>query len=557
MMGRRGAVVEERDGPGRALMQSTLPLEARDDSGRLAPVSLELVPQPDGDLETENGLVDVEIDASRPMGVLSDEGAGVAFSGGPTGAAMVSNGRAFYVDVQRDTAAVVEPQPLGFEMSLIVLSMDAPESFGLDAAGVSGVTFEEITEDVPEGLAHPFAVRRDGERVGVVMPPVAFDADGRPVRVELVKAGASRLLLSVPHRSADVRYPLVADPEIHSGFGNLGWPGWEFEEHLGQGAGGPYHFACASSNAAGQPCPRTPYWSSGYFVAMPQASAFSNGAYGLWKLRAPAGTGIYQFRAGGVTHSAAYCTSGQVCGRLVAGITTPAEVGWEAGPEMRQYAFGPGSPLQVFCSNPCARNSSGTGEHNYAWFALQMAAPTSFIGQGGDYLTMQYADLWYRDFKIPTFSHLSGSASGSPPPPVALPGWSSSTQRTIYVRVSDVGGGLAGAGSVIFDGGPPQLPADCSNPHRFQCSDVLPDPGQGLHSITYPNPRGHARPSHQGARPVRQRERPALVDRQGRSNGPGAVGAGRSDHHVEHGVRGQRVGCGRGCVVVGGDGDGA
>ncbi|MEA2493943.1 MAG: hypothetical protein QOJ29_1854 [Thermoleophilaceae bacterium] len=124
------------------------------------------------------------------------------------------------------------------------------------------VSKHPIPNDPPESLE---VVDITGKSLAFVNPPHAYDADGVPVPIEMRAEGAS-IVLDIPHRSGDWRYPLLADPTVSSYVDSNNstpdctpntticvWPGWWWHEDQ---AGGPSTFggqyACVTDPSAGE-----------------------------------------------------------------------------------------------------------------------------------------------------------------------------------------------------------------------------------------------------------------------------------------------------------------
>jgi hypothetical protein len=78
---------------------------------------------------------------------------------------------------------------------------------------------------------------RGRHRLGIVNPPFAWDADNRPVPVRM-SVTRDRLRLVVPHRDADLAYPLIVDPLIENfqywrTDPNVDWLYWWFDAPTG------------------------------------------------------------------------------------------------------------------------------------------------------------------------------------------------------------------------------------------------------------------------------------------------------------------------------------
>ena len=199
------------DPPGDArptLVQSSLPLRARDEGGRMAPLDLELVERA-GALEASNALVETRVGRRAGEGLQFGEGIDVKFAGVADEAeAMVEGERAFFADTLPATDQIVAAHPQGVELLWQVRGRAAPERFGLDFSLPAGARLRLV--EVRKGLVGVEVVR-DAKVLMVVQPPTAMDAERTPVPVEYELKG-NRLWVELAHRDRDVLYPLLVDP---------------------------------------------------------------------------------------------------------------------------------------------------------------------------------------------------------------------------------------------------------------------------------------------------------------------------------------------------------
>jgi hypothetical protein len=204
------AVVEgTAGGDGAGLVESQQPLRARDDTGALAPVDLELQAVAGG---WEPSVPAVPI----TLGERAD--AALSFPGEFTlglGAASVSGTRSgndvFFAGVARDTDAWWAPTPAGAQLAIQLRSEDAPEQLRLELREAPGVV--PVVRTRPGGDVVDF--ERNGARIGSMSEPIAFDAGGEPVKIT-TRVDGNQIVLSVPHRGLDLLYPVAVDPRIEN-----------------------------------------------------------------------------------------------------------------------------------------------------------------------------------------------------------------------------------------------------------------------------------------------------------------------------------------------------
>ena len=198
-------VVAAGDGGPPVLIESPWPLRAEDEEGDERPVDLSLV-EGEAGFEPANAATDVtlpkELSNGLRIGQVRVVPAGVA-EGAPSGP---DGDRVFYGNAQIDTDVVVTPLVTGAEVFWQLRSPRAGEELTLDLELPDGA----IVQATEVGSA---VVSKDGRRVAVVTPPVAEDAQGRDVPVEMAVRGR-QLVLSIPHRERDVAYPILVDPVI-------------------------------------------------------------------------------------------------------------------------------------------------------------------------------------------------------------------------------------------------------------------------------------------------------------------------------------------------------
>lgn len=190
-----------------------------------------------------------------------------------------------------------------------------------------------------------FSVVRGGQEIGRIPQPTAIDAQGAPVEVDTALTDRG-LELSVPHREADVAYPILVDPVYEQWlFDSTGWPfaSWYFGNNL-QGLwtwGWDTNTGAAPYNILGQwncAFPSNPSfhcWAqSGYslYEYTRSNTGYGPGRYGQFVYTVPGGTGtaafIHRVQFGQVMTDRHNCTS-QAEPHPYFGIWNTNSAGWE------------------------------------------------------------------------------------------------------------------------------------------------------------------------------------------------------------------------------------
>jgi RHS repeat-associated protein len=187
------------------LVESPWPVRAVADDGRKRAVDLSLEPI-EGGLKPVNAASDIKLPASLADGVELGE-IGVV----PAGSADVQvskdgGSHAVYANAEVDTDVIVTPLATGVELFWQLRSPRAAEQVAFDLDLPEGALAEE-------GKGGSVVVSRDGKALAVVRPPVAVDAQGQDVPVDMSVTG-TQVTVSVPHREKDLAYPILVDPVI-------------------------------------------------------------------------------------------------------------------------------------------------------------------------------------------------------------------------------------------------------------------------------------------------------------------------------------------------------
>jgi len=211
-IGDRSAVVDV-PGQGKVAMESTVPLRPKTgpDQDELAALDLERKGE---DLVPDNPLVPINISNNRDGGIEFPQ-ADVSMSvdsPGEAPAPRVVADKAFYANAGKDLDVLVQPKPAGAEVSLQVRSADAPERVALPfdlPAGAELKLTPSTDKETPDGAE----IVKEGKTVGRISSPKAFDAEGVNLRVSYEREG-DKLIVVFPHRSQDVLYPALVDPNL-------------------------------------------------------------------------------------------------------------------------------------------------------------------------------------------------------------------------------------------------------------------------------------------------------------------------------------------------------
>lgn len=206
------AVVTIKDAAGdsrRVLVDSNIPLQAKDDGGRLEAIDLSLVAA-DGAIEAVNPLVDIRVpdEIGSPI-TLPDAGIGVRLDTDADSrqASVLEGETVFYPEVAADTDFAVTPTPLGLETLTQIRSADAPTTQRLDLSLPDGA----ILSSTEEGGAK---VLKGDDLLMTVDPPSALDSSGEEVPVTMSVAGGGLILTTSP--GPETQYPILVDPLIQT-----------------------------------------------------------------------------------------------------------------------------------------------------------------------------------------------------------------------------------------------------------------------------------------------------------------------------------------------------
>ncbi len=284
-VGENGAVVDSGAG-GDSLVTSTLPMRARDESGRLRPVDLGLEASGAG-FEPRNPVAPMRIQRD-PARALTVDG---AFTLGDPGAAggqgfLVGN-NVFYGEVAAETDMWLTPRPEGAELSWQLRSYESPETLTADFDLPPGTSLRETGDGSVD-------VMRDGKAIASVAAPVAWDATDEEVPTSQRVAG-DRIVISAPHRDRDVEYPIAVDPVVWA-YNMRDWGLWPPHNYVYEQSGGAdfSHYFSNDSNVS--------FWGRGMYVRRRSGVWYPSGSWGQYVYRAFRQSFIQNMQYANVTH---------------------------------------------------------------------------------------------------------------------------------------------------------------------------------------------------------------------------------------------------------------
>jgi hypothetical protein len=232
----------EQDGHGaHVVVQSTVPLQAVDSAGRLAPVSLSL---------RDEGDAYAPVNAGVRVRIAKRLSAGVSFPSGivivPVSAQerqgpTVVGERVMYANSAHDTDFIAQALAggIGAELSWQLRSQDSsPENalaFKLPPGGAL-----RMSTQVPGGAE----VTVDGTRRMLIAPATATQASGATLPVRYSISGD--VLEAHVELSEGVQFPVLVDPEVIATDGEGGDGGWSYWEAW-ESCGGCFEFPINSS----------------------------------------------------------------------------------------------------------------------------------------------------------------------------------------------------------------------------------------------------------------------------------------------------------------------
>lgn len=428
---------------GRAsLARSALPIEGKAPDGHSAPVDLNLVAH-DGSFAERSALVPVTIPRSSGGAIeFTHDHFGINFGSGAAVFGQRRSGSVFYPNLERDTDVVLRPAPLGAEITYLLRSAVSPES-------------QTLTFDLPSGWSlhdpgnHNGTVQvlsDTGKIVNEILPPLAADAQGRPVPVRYEIKNARQLILEVRHRTGDFAYPIMVDPVS-----------------VDYSADGPYNWWTATSDNINKFSAYHASGSGGYSMwKMHASTSYSQDEYAAWELPAPSGAYIYALHESGVYHHPYKSAE-------FGGLWKPDNSGPDPAGTWSQTNVASGSGSGYFSnaslSNSdwwyCVRQGCAYGPSqnipngNHAEFGLLANSSGAQPSSNGAYDYVSDATVYYADNVTPSLSAPThnGYQPGS---------WTQNATDTVSVTGS-VASGLGMYQLSLSGASAPSVTVDCTN----------------------------------------------------------------------------------------------
>src|SRR6187549_3101022 len=267
----------------KALLESSVPLRAPDESGDLAKIDLGLEEIGSG-YSPGNSLVELSLPktAAEPIQV-GEVGVSVATERAAASTARRFGDEDLYLpDVAEDTDLLLSPITGGVEVSALVLSRNSPEQIPLAVTMPPGATLRPAANGGAEVI--DLAKKKTLATIGV---PYAWDAQGTALPAALSVKGNS-VSLDFMHRSMDIAYPAFVDPEIEenwSGFADtskLNYWSWQW-----YGVGPEDYIGWRSCIVT---C-----WGNGLYVRSRSNFTYPGGSWGRWWF-VPQGSTTYMRR---------------------------------------------------------------------------------------------------------------------------------------------------------------------------------------------------------------------------------------------------------------------
>jgi hypothetical protein len=307
---------------------SSAPLRDANESGEVAEVDLTVEHTPEGP-EVVNPLVPTEIpsDAAAPLSVGTVD---VALEGAAQSDASVVRETPVYPNALEDTDYVIKPTTYGAETFLQLRSEASPEDFVFDLDLPAGASLVEGDSAGRETANAAESTTSAGDPLLMVNEPLAWDAVGQPVELELEVDGGE-LRLVVAHRGAGLAYPLMVDPWYNAPT-QSSFHGWTPEQTYpahGYGWGASW---LPLYNESSQGLPYLQMRGDAQFYFPPWVGLYYNGDYAAWKLKAPGPEARFTHFEASVWH---YPNSSI----LVAGIVEPG-VAWQSQNLYYDWEFG-------------------------------------------------------------------------------------------------------------------------------------------------------------------------------------------------------------------------
>lgn len=407
VVGNQAVLVPDEEG-GNDLVELPIPVRLEEPNGEQAPVDLALGESGSG-FVSETPAGDISLPDSLGGSIQLGDGIGIASLPGDQAvpAQRFGDKDLFLANSDSDTDTFIAPLSGGIEIFEQLRSPESPEQFRFGLSLPQGATLRA------DGGGGAEILNSSGTRIAFVPAPYATDAQGADVRMSMTVDGDA-LVVDVPHRSLDVAYPVLMDPQLvveewyWNGGSTTGLSNWGWSET----ADYENSFSCIVT------C-----WGSGLY-SRSKGSNFSYGAntWGQWVYTAPNSTAyitrtVFSTLRGDVNN----CQTNQPHGYV--GIFNVNSSSYDN--------LGVYSPLSFSAPSYDTGSVGGAGTR-YAVVGIGTANATSQLACGHDFY-VGGATIYQDDPENPTVTSVTGMPSG----------WITDTPNfTLTANTSDPGLGV-------------------------------------------------------------------------------------------------------------------
>jgi YD repeat-containing protein len=207
VLGVNGALVPDGEG-GSMLVESPIPVRAERSEEKVEPVDLALE-EVQGGFLSRTPATDVRLPATsgEPIELGQDLAIASLSADGNVGAARYGDKDLFFANTGTDTDTFVAPLTKSVEILEQLRSPKSPEQFRY------GLSIPDGAKLRLDGMGGAEVIDSSDERIAFVPMPYATDAQGTDVPVAMTVDGGA-VVVEVPHRSLDLAYPILLDPEL-------------------------------------------------------------------------------------------------------------------------------------------------------------------------------------------------------------------------------------------------------------------------------------------------------------------------------------------------------
>jgi sugar lactone lactonase YvrE len=216
-LGTFAALVSDQQGE-RSIVESSVPIESDLGAEDEQPVDLALE-QSGEDFVPKNPLTEVKLPNSAEEPIQLQSGVEVELPSSGDHSAQILGGKSlFYPETEVATDTLIAPIAGGIEVFEQLRSPESPEQFRFPLNLAAGTELRAAEAGGAE------VISASGGAIVRIPAPTATDAQGAAVPASMSVEGDA-LLLEVPHRSRDVAYPILLDPEYLEE-GNVSYNQW-------------------------------------------------------------------------------------------------------------------------------------------------------------------------------------------------------------------------------------------------------------------------------------------------------------------------------------------